>query len=227
MKKFLAAAALTAVSIVPMSATAETQDALTMQMAGVMPQICTAQFKTPNAGQISGVARDRRVLTNDSDGLQAAFLFDVQNQTDPSDDTVGEIERIVMRSRADFFCNGAYTLTIEPANGALINQTSVSNTAEFSNQLNYRLTIDIGDEPRIVRDFTGSVAQDNVVSGGAEFDGDIVFRFVTDQSAVDGGADKKLIAGLYQEAVTLSFVQDGDSPAAAFTNAPAPVFAAN
>ncbi|MEM6624048.1 MAG: hypothetical protein AAF674_17635 [Pseudomonadota bacterium] len=233
MKKYLAAAALTAVSIVPMSANAETQDALTMQLSGIMPDICTAKFQAPTAAQRGGFLGFDRIdnaqatLINDNDGLQASFAFNVPNQTDPSDDTVGEINAPFIRMTADFFCNGAYSLTIQAANGAFVNSETVTNTAQFSNQLNYVLNIDIEGRARIAQEFAGETAAQEIVTNGVEIDGDIVFRLQTGQGRVEGGEDKKLIAGLYQEAITLSFVQDGTSPAIAFVNAPAASFAAN
>lgn len=228
MRKLFASAAIAAV-LVPASAMSESSDSLSIHMTGVMEDICTIQFEGGQSVQTGNVENARLRVAED----RAAVIFDlkVNNTDDPSIATeerggIGRVARTTASFTADFFCNGDYQATIATTNGAFTNADPVFNEGDFTNQLGYRLDVTFDTDGETSNPDNLSIRANGTLGDtvgpieGSQHDGVVTFAFQTGQNFAVGGAAKALIAGSYQEALTVSFVQDGTSPGAQFAAAP-------
>ena len=234
-RKFAAAAMVVSI---PAFAVAESEDSLSIQMAATVEDVCTVTFNgavgTLNGG---GAGSTGFTVTAGQDTATLDLAFEILNTDDPLSDTIGDIEDITALISAQLFCNGDYQATIQAANGAFLNADLVTNATDFSNALGYTVTtlFDVtdgidGDPLGLTLNAAGTPLQ-SVVDTGTQHNGQILFTISTGQlnvianGGVGPGTDSglNLIAGLYTEAMTMSFVQDGVIPPISFdTAAPAP-----
>ena len=241
MKKLLATAAVAAL-MTPFAAMAESEDSLSIQMAATVEDVCTVAFDSA-AGTVAGNgatggALNTATVTNAGVGTanpgtaEVQFATLIANSDDPLSATIGDIDTVTITLTAELFCNGDYDASIDFANGVFQNTVPVTNITDFSNQLAYNVTVSFDTDS--ANPPFDSLAQDSLAGdqlnlpGGSQHRGQISIQIVTGQGDVVDNtgvrdSDHNLIAGLYTEAMTLSFVMDGVIPAVSFdTTAPAP-----
>jgi hypothetical protein len=224
MRKLLASAATLAV-MAPMVASAESADSLAIQMNATVEDICTIAFTDADPTS-SGLTAFSATVDQAGDSAQVFGEVTIQNSDDPSLDTIGDIDDFTVVFTANFFCNGDYEATIATTNGGLLNADDVNNTANFSNKLGYTVstTFDATAEtenPILTLNADGVATSVGPVTG-SQHNGVITVTVSSGQSNVisDGGATDaslNLISGLYEDAMRITFAQDGFVPSAAFT----------
>ena len=236
MKKLLATAAVAAL-MTPFAAMAESEDSLSIQMAATVEDVCTVAFDddvtsntlTGSGANLGAGGTNGVVTTGLGDTATVDFATEILNSDDPLQDTIGDITDVQILITAELFCNGDYNASIDAANGLFQNTEGVVNTADFSNQLAYDVNVTFDTDSAASNPALtpfDSLLDPTLNVAGSQHRGQILIEINTGQDdVVSGGARSaahNLIAGLYTEAMTLSFVMDGAIPAVSFdTAAPA------
>ncbi|MEM6624049.1 MAG: hypothetical protein AAF674_17640 [Pseudomonadota bacterium] len=188
---------------------AEILDSATLRLTGYVADTCVVRgVPTVNA---AGTAGYRAAVA--ADQAQIAFRFDVANRTDPSRSDIGSISSGQIDVEFDLYCNDYFQFTVESANGGLVRGGDAPTSSAFTGRLDYDVS---------VRFASGHVSQATATGATMLIDDETVppqRDKATMTVAFDNPAGARLGAGLYQEALTLSFIQDGATPPSSFRGA--------
>ena len=193
------------------SVQAQDLDSAQVQMTGVIADTCSVDgitsISSPTLASLNTSALGAGVKVASLD-----FEFPIPNTDNPLNSDIGAIDAFQIEVLIDLYCNGEFQFTVEASNGAMVNTDNLLNSNQFTNALTYTVDFAFPDGSSVPS--TQSSGAPGVVVSDASVpaqDGDALLTL----SFANPGTARP-IAGLYTEALTVSFVQDGITPPSSF-----------